>query len=434
MARKSLKGEKRKRKRTESPKKEGFRLEKLFDIGTYTSLVEKFTSPDDAFKKRRNEFFSRKEPALLVEKNAREVIKEIKSKELGKKELYELLELEEEGKNRKTVIKAIKDKLHELESVKDFFGKKAKSIVDAAKSGKFSKEELEELLQFEEKNKKRKTVKKALKKEIRKLKSVEDFFGERVTKLLPEIKRGRFSDEELKKLLKNELEGKSRKTVIRAIRKKIGPLKKIESSFQVEIEKPEEERKVKLERIEIEEREEWIAGIGTHKAEIEKEGEERFVAHILEEDEKEGLLSGVVKRLKKILGFSKKKEEEIKEIEGGLIREGADKTARVLEVDLEGKEREPDKMKEPTKEEPAKKEKEEPAKKDEDELSKIDFSEAEGELVTGIDKLLFIIKKMEKVRLDAAATKLNVTKKKSRRVGQNSRRSEADRDALSCSW
>ncbi len=97
------------------------------------------------------------------EMNARPLINKIKNKELKDKELKKLLEYEKKNKNRKTVIKAIKEEISGLEK---YYRMNARPLIKEVNKGELSKKELKKLLEHEKKNKNRKTVIEAIKEEM----------------------------------------------------------------------------------------------------------------------------------------------------------------------------------------------------------------------------------------------------------------------------
>ncbi len=465
--------------------KSGFRLEKLFDIGTYASLVERFTSHEEPDPKPRK--LKLKETVEnFFDKNAKPTIEAVESGRFDKEELEELLDHERENKERKTVLGVIESKLGEMETVEDFFDKNAKPTIEAVESGRFDKEELEELLEHEKEEKERKTVVSAIESKLEEMETVEDFFDKNAEPTIEAVESGRFDRKELKELLEHEREGKERKTVVSAIESKLGEMETVEDFFdknakqiieaveggrfsdeeleellrheregkerktvlgvieavigelppeaeerigriryQVEVERGRREGKTEVEVVDIEEREEWRGGIGGHKAEVAEEGKENFVARIFEErkERKEGLLSKLVRKVKSLFGLPKEEKEELEEVEGGIIRPGAEVVVKLEEVEgweesgrkSEGVEEQGERAEvgESSKQEAECADEQANRRKVEEwDVSDISLSEASEKLVTGIDKLFFIVKKKEGVGLEAAAGMLGVTRGK----------------------
>ncbi len=160
-----------------------------------------------------------------VEKNARPLIKAIKSGKFMERELRQLLDFEKENKERKTVVTAIQRLLSQLSSteVSDYFRMNARPIIKAVKNGKFTEEGLKLLLDFEKENKKRSTVIDAIESKLKELSGTKapEYFNLNARPIKKAVRGGEMKRRGLKLLLEFEKENKNRKTVIKAIKSKL---------------------------------------------------------------------------------------------------------------------------------------------------------------------------------------------------------------------
>ena len=175
----------------------------------------------------------------------------------------------------------------------------------------------------------------------------------------------------------------------------------------VEVEGAVEAKKTKVKPVKLLKDEEWRAGMDNAvKAEATEVDEGKFVAEIVEGEKKKKV--GLIERIKIFLGLSKKVPEKVETGENaeGVILYGADNFVRAVEI-------EPPPIPEAVPEEKVKEEVKPPEKKEED-WDTMDTSPAEvgRKLVTGIDKMLFIVKKNDKISIVDIAKTLGVTRKK----------------------